>query len=116
MLRAWPPLRSSRPEGTSSRRNQKKPISCRFTLKKLRRSLKHHSAVRAFDVPNRTIVLYDRSHWVVATYDVPHCRDWQWDGEEVDVYDDDHQPGWYLLFNGWGATCMWRSPGSADPR
>ena len=54
---------------------------------------------RTFDNRTRRIVLYDRSNWVVATYDVPHCRDWSWDRDEVYVYDDDHHPGWYLLFN-----------------
>jgi hypothetical protein len=61
--------------------------------------LKQRFVVRGFDTRSRNIVLYDRSHWVVATYDVPHCRDWQWDRDEVYVYDDDHHPGWYLLFN-----------------
>jgi hypothetical protein len=36
---------------------------------------------------------------VVASYEVDHCRDWQWDRDQVYVYDDDHHPGWYLLFN-----------------
>jgi hypothetical protein len=61
--------------------------------------VKQRYVVRTFDVRNRNIILYDRSNWVVATYDVPHCRDWQWDRDEVYVYDDDHHPGWYLLFN-----------------
>jgi hypothetical protein len=61
--------------------------------------VKQHYVVRAFDVRTRNIVLYDRSNWVVATYDVPHCRDWNWDRDDVYVYDDDHHAGWYLLFN-----------------
>ncbi len=44
-------------------------------------------------------VLYDRSNWVVASYDLDRCRNWQWDRDQVYVYDDDHHPGWYLLFN-----------------
>lgn len=55
-------------------------------------------AVR-IDYPSRHVVLYDRSTWVVADYDIPRCRDWAWDRDEVYVYDDDHHPGWYLLFN-----------------
>jgi hypothetical protein len=54
---------------------------------------------RTFDPRARRIVLYDRSNWVVATYDVPRCRDWEWDRDQVYVYDDDHHPGWYVLFN-----------------
>ncbi len=61
--------------------------------------VKQHYIVRTFDVRTRNIVLYDRSNWVVATYDVPHCRDWNWDRDDVYVYDDDHHAGWYLLFN-----------------
>ena len=61
--------------------------------------VKQHYVARGFDVRTRNIVLYDRSNWVVATYDVPHCRDWSWDRDDVYVYDDDHHPGWYLLFN-----------------
>src|SRR6266700_1496476 len=39
------------------------------------------------------------SNWVVANYDLDRCRDWEWDRDRVYVYDDDHHPGWYLLFN-----------------
>jgi len=61
--------------------------------------VKQRYIARAFDARNRNLDLYDRSRWVVAAYDVPQCRDWQWDRDEVYVYDDDHHPGWYLLFN-----------------
>jgi hypothetical protein len=61
--------------------------------------VKQHYILRGYDVRTRNIVLYDRSNWVVATYDVPHCRDWNWDRDDVYVYDDDHHAGWYLLFN-----------------
>ena len=54
---------------------------------------------RTFDYRTRHIELYDHSTWVVASYDAPHCRDWAWDRDQVYVYDDDHHPGWYLLFN-----------------
>jgi hypothetical protein len=54
---------------------------------------------RAIDYRTRRVVLYDNSNWVVAPYDLDRCRDWQWDRDQVYVYDDDHHPGWYLLFN-----------------
>src|SRR5690242_17775668 len=54
---------------------------------------------RRFDYRTRHIFLYDNSDWVVASYDLDRCRDWQWDRDQVYVYDDDHHPGWYLLFN-----------------
>src|SRR5216684_6540275 len=54
---------------------------------------------RSIDYRTRSVILYDRSNWVVASYDLNRCRDWQWDRDQVYVYDDDHHPGWYLLFN-----------------
>ncbi len=51
------------------------------------------------DFRTRRVVLYDNSNWVVASYDLDRCRDWEWDRDQVYVYDDDHHPGWYLLFN-----------------
>jgi hypothetical protein len=53
----------------------------------------------SIDYHTRRVVLYDRSNWVVAPYDIDRCRDWRWDRDDVFVYDDDHHPGWYLLFN-----------------
>ena len=54
---------------------------------------------RRMDFRTRRVELYDNSSWVVASYDLDRCRDWQWDRDRVYVYDDDHHPGWYLLFN-----------------
>jgi hypothetical protein len=54
---------------------------------------------RRMDFRTRRVELYDNSNWVVASYDLDRCRDWQWDHDRVYVYDDDHHPGWYLLFN-----------------
>jgi hypothetical protein len=54
---------------------------------------------RGIDYRTRRVTLYDNSNWVVASYDLNRCRDWQWDRDRVYVYDDDHHPGWYLLFN-----------------
>ena len=53
----------------------------------------------SIDYHTRHVVLYDRSNWVVAGYDLDRCRDWHWDRDTVYVYDDDYHPGWYLLFN-----------------
>jgi hypothetical protein len=54
---------------------------------------------RRIDYGTRRVVLYDNSNWVVASYDLNRCRDWEWDRDRVYVYDDDYHPGWYLLFN-----------------
>ena len=63
------------------------------------RYIRHVIVVRGFDPRTRHIILYDQSNWVVAPYDVPRCRDWEWDRDRVYVYDDDLHPGWYVLFN-----------------
>src|SRR5262249_12545063 len=71
-------------------------------------------AVR-IDYDTRRVVLYDRSTWVVAYYDVQRCRDWAWDRDEVYVYDDDHHPGCTCFsMRAWGATSTWNT--SADAR
>jgi hypothetical protein len=61
--------------------------------------VKHSFVSVSIDYRTRRVVLYDRSNWVVAPYDVDRCRDWQWNRDAVYVYDDDRHPGWYLLFN-----------------
>jgi hypothetical protein len=62
-------------------------------------NVRHSFVSVSIDYHTRRVVLYDRSNWVVAPYDLDRCRDWRWDRDEVFVYDDDHHPGWYLLFN-----------------
>lgn len=61
--------------------------------------VKESFVATSLDFRTRRVVLYDRSNWVVASYDINRCRDWQWNRDTVYVYDDDHHPGWYLLFN-----------------
>ena len=61
--------------------------------------VKAEFVARRIDYRTRRVVLYDNSNWVVASYDLDHCRDWEWDRDRVYVYDDDHHAGWYLLFN-----------------
>jgi hypothetical protein len=63
------------------------------------KDVRHVWKIRTFEVRSRRVILVDRSTWVIASYDIPHCRDWAWDRDEVYVYDDDRHPGWYLLFN-----------------
>ena len=61
--------------------------------------VKAEFVARRIDYRTRRVVLYDNSNWAVASYDLDHCRDWEWNRDRVYVYDDDHHPGWYLLFN-----------------
>jgi hypothetical protein len=60
---------------------------------------REHFVVRSFDFRTRRVFFPDRSSWVIAAYDIPRCRDWAWDRDDVYVYEDDTHPGWYLLFN-----------------
>lgn len=62
-------------------------------------AVRHDYVSLSIDLRSRRVMLEDRSAWVVAPYDMPHCRDWRWGQDRVFVYDDDEHPGWYLLFN-----------------
>jgi hypothetical protein len=62
-------------------------------------NVKHFYICRRMDYRSRRLVLYDNSNWVVAPYDLDRTRDWEWNRDNVYVYDDDRHPGWYLLFN-----------------
>jgi hypothetical protein len=60
------------------------------------RSHLHH--LRGWD-PGRRRFWIDGSYFGVAPWEAEYVDDWNWNGDDIALYDDPDHPGWYVAYN-----------------
>jgi hypothetical protein len=58
----------------------------------------HLYRIRGWDAPRRRF-WFAHSFFVVAEPDWAYVGDWDWNNDQIVLYDDPDHPGWYLAYN-----------------